>query len=79
MSNDTPNVVIESPSVRRALNHIVGWGAIALGLAQAIDGASPAFDWSHVTTPATAGIAFLAGVLAVGVTAPNIPRPGLDD
>lgn len=74
MSNDTPNVVIESPRVRRALNHIVGWGAIALGLAQAVDGASPAFDWSGFTGPATAGVAFLAGVLAVGVTAPNIPR-----
>lgn len=77
MSSNTPNVVIESPTVRRVLNHIVGWGAITLGLAQAIDGASDAFDWSAVTTPATAGIAFLAGVLAVGVTAPNIPRADL--
>lgn len=75
---DTPNVVIENPTVRRVLNHVVGWGAIALGLVQAVDAASDAFDWSAVTGPSTAGIAFLAGVLAVGVTVPNIPRPGID-
>ena len=77
--NETPNVVIESPATRRVLNRIIGWGAITLGLAQAVDGATPAFDLTAWTIPATAGIAFLAGVLAVGVTVPNIPRPGIDD
>lgn len=72
--NETPNVVIENPVTRRVLNHIVGWGAIVGGLVMAVDGASPAFDVSAWTIPATAGVAFLAGVLAVGVTVPNIPR-----
>ena len=71
---ETPNVVIENPGTRRVLNYLVGWGAIASGLVMAVDGASPAFDVSAWTTPATAGIAFLAGVLAVGVTVPNIPK-----
>ena len=74
--SDTPNIVIANPATRRTLNHIVGWGAILLGLIQAVDGASPAFDVTAITVPATAGVAFLAGILAVGVTVPNIPRGG---
>lgn len=74
MENDTPNVVIERPATRRILNNVVGWSAIAIGFVQAVDGASPAFDLTAWSNPATAGIAFLAGVLAVGVTVPNIPK-----
>lgn len=77
--NETPNVVIESPATRRVLNRIIGWGAIGIGLVQAVDAATPAFDLTAWTVPATAGIAFLAGVLAVGVTVPNIPTPAPDD
>ncbi len=74
MSNETPNVIIENPGTRRVLNYIVGWGAIAVGLVSAVDAASPAFDLSSWTGPIAAGVAFLAGVLAVGVTTPNIPK-----
>ncbi len=74
MDNDTPNVVIEKPATRRILNQVVGWGAISLGFIVAVDGAAPQFDLTAFTTPGTAGIAFLAGVLAVGVTVPNIPK-----
>ena len=79
--NETPNVVIESPATRRVLNRIIGWGAIGIGLVQAVDAATPAFDLSAWTVPATAGVAFLAGMLAVGVTVPNIPvtAPGDPD
>ncbi len=72
MSN-TPNVVIENPAIRKALNAIVGYGSLLVGLVVAVDTASPAFDLLDYTTPAWAGLAFLNAALTVGVTIPNIP------
>ena len=71
--SETPNVVIESPRIRRALNAIVGYGSLAVGLVVAVDTASPAFDLLAYTTPTWAGLAFLNSALTVGVTIPNIP------
>ena len=71
--SETPNVVIESPTIRRALNAIVGYGSLAVGLVVAVDTASPAFDLLAYTTPTWAGLAFLNSALTVGVTIPNIP------
>lgn len=71
--SETPNVVIESPAVRRALNAIVGYGSLLVGLVVAVDTASPAFDLLAYTTPTWAGLAFLNSALTVGVTIPNIP------
>ena len=71
--SETPNVVIESPTIRRALNAIVGYGSLAVGLVVAVDTASPAFDLLAYTTPTWAGLAFLNSAVTVGVTIPNIP------
>lgn len=71
--SETPNVVIQSPTIRRALNAIVGYGSLAVGLVVAVDTASPAFDLLAYTTPTWAGLAFLNSALTVGVTIPNIP------
>ena len=72
MSN-TPNVVIENPAIRKALNAIVGYGSLLVGLVVAVDTASPAFDLLAYTTPTWAGLAFLNSAVTVGVTIPNIP------
>mgnify|MGYP001554094004 CR=1 FL=1 len=72
--SETPNVVIASPAVRKALNAIVGYGSLAVGLVVAVDTASPAFDLLAYTTPTWAGLAFLNSALTVGVTIPNIPE-----
>lgn len=71
--SETPNVVIASPAVRRALNAVVGYGSLLVGLVVAVDTASPAFDLLAWTTPTWAGLAFLNSALTVGVTIPNIP------
>lgn len=70
----TPNVVLANPVIRKGLNWVVGAAAILVPLAIVVDGASDGFDWSSWTTPAAAGTSFLAGLLGVIVTIPNIPR-----
>lgn len=76
---DTPNVVIANPNVRRAINAVVGYGSLLVGLVVAVDTASPAFDLLAWTTPAWAGLAFLNSAVTVGVTIPNIPRASIED
>ena len=71
--SETPNVVIESPGVRRALNAVLSYGTLAVGLVTAVDAASPAFDLSGYTLPAMAGLGFILSALTAGVTIPNIP------
>jgi hypothetical protein len=70
----TPNVVIGNPAVRRAANIILGSLAIFIPAAVVIDAATPEFDISPYTTPAMAGLLFLAGLFGVAVTTPNVPR-----
>lgn len=72
--SETPNVVIESPGVRRALNAVLSYGTLAVGLVTAVDAASPAFDLSGYTLPAMAGLGFILSALTAGVTIPNIPE-----
>ena len=70
----TANVVIENPRVRRVANIIIGALAIIIPTTVAIDVAAPGFDLAVYTTPAMAGLLFLAGLFQLGVTTPNIPR-----
>jgi hypothetical protein len=72
--SETPNVVLQNPAVRRALNWIVGLAAIIVPAAAVLDAASPDLDWSSVVVPATAVTSFLAGLLGLIVTTPNIPK-----
>lgn len=69
----TPNVVLANPAVRKALGWIVGVAAILVPLLSIVDANSDAFDISGFTDPATAGTSFLAGLLGLVVTVPNIP------
>lgn len=70
----TPNVVIANPLVRRIANVIIGTLAIVVPTAVVVDLAAPEFDISAYTTPAMAGLLFVAGLFGLSVTTPNIPR-----
>jgi len=74
LPTETPNVVLANPTVRRVLNYVVGTAAIVLPVATIIDSRSDDFDWTSWTDPATAAISFLAGLLAVAVSGPNVPK-----
>lgn len=69
----TANVVLANPAVRKTLNWIVGLAAVLVPLLIVIDGRATAFDISGWTDPAAAGTSFLAGLLGLAVTIPNIP------
>lgn len=73
MSDNTPNVVVENPNVRRAANIFLGIVGLIVGTAVVVDASTPAFDISAITIPVTVGYAYLAGVFGLAVTAPNIP------
>ncbi len=70
----TPNVVIEDPVNRKRLNVIVSSLLILVGTAAAVDGATPAFDISAITVPASVGLLYVAAAFNLVVTLPNVPR-----
>lgn len=72
--SETPNVVLQSPQVRRVLNWVVGLAAVIVPTAAVLDAASLDIDWSAFVIPATAVTSFLAGLLGLAVTTPNIPK-----
>lgn len=73
MSNETPNVVVQNPHVRKVANIILGAALIVFPAAAVLDGASADLDFSQWLIPATAVTSFLAGVFGLAVTAPNVP------
>lgn len=70
----TPNVVVESPSVRKGINIAVSAVAVILGTTIVVDAASPAFDLAEFTNPISAAVLYLASVFNLAVTLPNVPR-----
>lgn len=70
---ETPNVVVQNPAVRKAAGIILGALGLALGTVVVVDGATPAFDLTAVTTPVTAGYLYLSSVFGLVVTVPNVP------
>jgi hypothetical protein len=70
----TPNVVVSNPDIRRAANIVLGVIGIVVGTAVVVDGSSPAFDISAITTPVFTGYAYLASLFGLAVTLPNIPK-----
>ena len=70
----TPNVVVQTPTVRFVANIILGVVGLIVGTATVVDAASPAFDISAITIPVTVGYAYLAGIFGLAVTTPNVPR-----
>lgn len=73
-SNTTPNVVVENPNVRRVANVVLGVVGLLVGTAVVVDASTPVFDITAITTPVTAGYAYLASAFGLVVTVPNIPK-----
>lgn len=74
MSTNTPNVVIESPSTRKALRTTLDViGGLAF-IAVAVDVSSPAFDIAAITGPVLAGYAAARVVFGFAVDNPNTPK-----
>ena len=71
---ETPNVVVQNPTVRKAAGIILGAVGIALGTV-VVDGAAPAFDLTEYTGPTTAGYLYLSSLFGLAVTVPNVPSP----
>lgn len=74
IADQTPNVVLANPTVRRVLNYGLGGAAIVLPIITLIDQAADSFDWSEGLGVASQIVLFLTGALAAGVTAQNIPK-----
>lgn len=70
----TPNVVVQSPKIRKVAGIALGVLGIVLGTTVVVDGATPAFDLTEVTGPIAAGYLYLSSLFGLAVTVPNIPR-----
>ena len=73
-ATETPNVVVQSPKVRRVAGVVLGVLGILLGTAVVVDGATPAFDLTAITGPVAAGYLYLSSLFGLAVTVPNVPR-----
>ena len=74
---DTPNVVIESPTVRKGLGAALYIVSVLTGLASIITIAYPdvaGFDVPKLITVINAAISFLTGAFGLVVTLPNVPK-----
>jgi hypothetical protein len=74
LPDETPNVVVQNPAVRRVANAVIGVTGLVLGSVIVADLASPAFDLSVYTDPISAVYLYLASGFGLGVTLPNVPR-----
>ncbi|KQQ65691.1 hypothetical protein [Microbacterium sp. Leaf320] len=70
---ETPNVVVQNPTVRKTAGIVLGAVGIALGTVVVVDGAAPAFDLTEYTGPITAGYLYLSSLFGLAVTVPNVP------
>lgn len=70
---ETPNVVVQNPTVRKTAGIVLGAVGIALGTVVVVDGAAPAFDLTDYTGPVTAGYLYLSSLFGLAVTVPNVP------
>lgn len=72
--SNTPNVVVENPSVRRTANVVLGVVGLLVGTATVVDASTLAFDITAITIPVTVGYVYLAAIFGLAVTTPNIPK-----
>lgn len=70
---ETPNVVVQNPTIRKGANVVLGVVGLLVGTAIVVDASTPAFDISAVTIPVSVAYAYLASVFGLAVTTPNIP------
>lgn len=71
--SETPNVVVNNPSVRKIVGNSLGVASLLLSIATLVDGAIPDLDYANITGPAAVIIAGLFGIFQLGVTSPNVP------
>ncbi|GAA5198470.1 hypothetical protein [Microbacterium jejuense] len=73
LPSQTPNVVIESPKVRKTVRTVIDViGALAF-VAMVVDQASPAVDIAAITVPVLAGYGALRSVFGFVVDNRNTP------
>ena len=72
--NETPNVVVQNPTVRKIVGNTLGVASVALSIATLVDGALPTVDYAFITGPAAVIITGLFGIFQLGVTSPNVPK-----
>jgi 6,7-dimethyl-8-ribityllumazine synthase len=73
-ASETPNVIIPDPKVRKGIQIALAVAGVIVGTAVVVDGSTPAFDITAITTPVTAGLLYLGSALGFAVTIPNIPK-----
>lgn len=75
MSNptETPNVIVQNPTVRKVVGNALGVATLALSIATLVDGAIEAINYSEITGPAAIIVAGLFGIFQLTVTSPNVP------
>lgn len=71
--NNTPNVIVQNPTVRKVVGNILGGATLVLSIATLVDGAIEAISYSDITGPAAIIVAGLFGIFQLTVTSPNVP------
>lgn len=74
LPSETPNVVVENPTVRKVAGNTLAVASLVLAIATLVDGAIAEIDYGNVTGPAAIIIAGLFGIFQLGVTSPNVPK-----
>lgn len=66
--------LVKDPAKRRIIEQVTGVVGIVLGTILVVDSASPEFDVTVFTTPASAGFLYIVAALGFTTTLPNIPK-----
>ncbi len=74
LPQQTPNVVVKNPAVRRVATTVLGIVGVSLGTAIVVDGSTDAFDITAITGPISAAYLYLGSVFGLAVTVPNVPK-----
>lgn len=74
--DNTPNVVISDPRVRKVTNVALGIAGTLVSVATIVDVAVPAIDIAYITIPAIQIIGGIGALFALAVTVPNVPKSG---
>lgn len=74
LPTQTPNVVIENPSIRKGIRTVVDVLGAAVFVIGAVDAASGAFDLSEILVPAGAAYIAIRTVFGFAVDNTNTPR-----
>ena len=74
MSDLTPNVVVENPTVRKYAQITLSIVGLVLSSALVLDSQISTVDWSVWLNPAWALYGFLAATFGLAIISPNIPK-----